>query len=187
MADGGKLDQTRHGTLVFWGINSFVGVVNVQAGLLDLAAPSGADTGAVKSMSVLSGATLLVSKSNKVSNAAADAGTAKSSGISLSRRPYFATVAAAHPARRAVEPAHKMFCLRSAGFSRATSLLSNPVSVPWAETATISALTTASFPVGTSAREHLPPRQSQNLRPTWLRLAWQRFSFGLRGVSFAAS
>jgi autotransporter-associated beta strand protein len=71
ISGSGGLAKLGAGTLTLTGSNTYTGAIAVQGGLLDLAATAGAAAGAVASVSVAAGATLLVSRSNQVNDAAA--------------------------------------------------------------------------------------------------------------------
>ena len=66
----GGLTKLGAGSLALTASNSFSGPLSVVAGTLQLASLSGAAAGSVTSVSVSSGATLLVSQNNQVNNAA---------------------------------------------------------------------------------------------------------------------
>lgn len=67
--DGG-ITKLGAGTLLVTASNSFTGAVDVQAGVLELASATGSAAGATASVSVSSGATLLISQSSQVNNTA---------------------------------------------------------------------------------------------------------------------
>ena len=71
ISGSGGLAKLGAGTLTLTGSNNYTGAVAVRGGLLDLAATAGAAAVAVASVSVAAGATLLVSRSNQVNDAAA--------------------------------------------------------------------------------------------------------------------
>jgi autotransporter-associated beta strand protein/T5SS/PEP-CTERM-associated repeat protein len=66
----GGLTKNGLGTLLLTASNNFSGPVAVQSGLLNLNASSGAAAGSISSVSVASGATLLLSRSDQVNNGA---------------------------------------------------------------------------------------------------------------------
>jgi autotransporter-associated beta strand protein len=66
----GSLTKSGNGTLTLSANNTFSGALNAQAGLLNLNTTSGSAAGSVSSLSVASGATLLVSQNNQVNNSA---------------------------------------------------------------------------------------------------------------------
>jgi autotransporter-associated beta strand protein len=66
----GGLTKNGLGTLSLTAANNFSGPVAVQSGLLNLNASSGAAAGSISSVSVASGATLLLSRSDQVNNTA---------------------------------------------------------------------------------------------------------------------
>jgi autotransporter-associated beta strand protein len=70
LTGGGGITKTGTGTLLVTGNNSYTGDVDVIAGMLELASTTGSAAGGTTSVSVSSGATLLVSKSNQVNDAA---------------------------------------------------------------------------------------------------------------------
>jgi autotransporter-associated beta strand protein len=82
----GGLTKSGSGTLTLSANNTFSGALNAQAGLLKLNTTSGSAAGSISSLSVASGATLLVSQSNQVNNSASvtlSGGTiARASGVS---------------------------------------------------------------------------------------------------------
>lgn len=82
----GGLTKSGSGTLTLSANNTFSGALNAQAGLLKLNTTSGSAAGSISSLSVASGATLLVSQSNQVNNTASvtlSGGTiARASGVS---------------------------------------------------------------------------------------------------------
>ena len=67
--DGG-ITKTGTGTLLVTGDNTFDGPIDVQAGVLNLASSTGSAAGLTASISVGSSATLLISQSNQVNDAA---------------------------------------------------------------------------------------------------------------------
>ena len=71
VSGGGSLVKAGAATLVMSGSNSFGGSLEVDSGVLDLASRSGGAAGAVSSLSVSQGATLLLSRDNQVNDAAA--------------------------------------------------------------------------------------------------------------------
>jgi autotransporter-associated beta strand protein len=66
----GGLTKNGLGTLSLTAANNFSGPVAVQSGLLNLNASSGAAAASISSVSVASGATLLLSRSDQVNNGA---------------------------------------------------------------------------------------------------------------------
>jgi autotransporter-associated beta strand protein len=70
MSGAGALFKTGAGTLTLSGANALGGGLNVQSGVLELAAKAGASAGSVSSVAVSQGATLLISKSNQVNDKA---------------------------------------------------------------------------------------------------------------------
>jgi len=66
----GSLTKSGNGTLTLSANNTFSGALNAQAGLLNLNTTSGSAAGSISSLSVASGATLLVSQNNQVNNSA---------------------------------------------------------------------------------------------------------------------
>jgi fibronectin-binding autotransporter adhesin len=78
--DGG-VTKLGTGTLILTGNNTYTGAVDVQEGLLELASTTGAAAGATVSVSVSSGAILLVSQSNQVN----DSATVSLSGGTITR------------------------------------------------------------------------------------------------------
>jgi autotransporter-associated beta strand protein/T5SS/PEP-CTERM-associated repeat protein len=66
----GTLNQLGTGTTTLSGSNTFAGPVSVDAGTLRLDSPSGSAAGSVDSISVSSGATLLISRNDQVNNLA---------------------------------------------------------------------------------------------------------------------
>jgi autotransporter-associated beta strand protein len=86
IGNDGSLAKTGTGTLTLSGSNSFTGAVGVQGGTLGLAATGGNSAlGGASAVSVGAGATLLISQSNQINNAAGitlSGGTiAKGSGV----------------------------------------------------------------------------------------------------------
>jgi len=70
LSGSGSLIKSGNGTLTLSANNTFSGALNVQAGLLNLDNSSGSAAGSISSLSVASGATLLVSQSNQVNSTA---------------------------------------------------------------------------------------------------------------------
>jgi len=66
----GSLTKSGNGTLTLSANNTFSGALNAQAGLLNLNTTSGSAAGSISSLSVASGATLLVSQNSQVNNSA---------------------------------------------------------------------------------------------------------------------
>jgi fibronectin-binding autotransporter adhesin len=66
----GSLVQAGSGTVALTGSNAFAGHIDVQAGTVQLDTAAGSAAGAVSAISVAGGATLLVSRSNQVSDTA---------------------------------------------------------------------------------------------------------------------
>jgi autotransporter-associated beta strand protein len=66
----GGLTKSGSGTLTLSANNTFSGALGVQAGALNLNTTGGSAAGSISSLSVASGATLLVSQSNQVNNTA---------------------------------------------------------------------------------------------------------------------
>jgi autotransporter-associated beta strand protein len=66
----GGVTKTGAGRLVLTGDNTYVGPTEVQAGILELAAVGGSAAGSTASVSVATGATLLLSQSDQVNNSA---------------------------------------------------------------------------------------------------------------------
>ncbi|MGA0176985.1 MAG: autotransporter-associated beta strand repeat-containing protein [Chthoniobacterales bacterium] len=66
----GGVTKLGTGTLLLSGDNSYTGAVDVQAGVLELASTVGGAAASTASVSVSSGATLLISQSNQVNNTA---------------------------------------------------------------------------------------------------------------------
>jgi autotransporter-associated beta strand protein len=66
----GSLTKSGSGTLTLSANNTFSGALGVQAGALNLNTTGGSAAGSISSLSVASGATLLVSQSNQVNNTA---------------------------------------------------------------------------------------------------------------------
>ncbi|MEX1009972.1 MAG: autotransporter-associated beta strand repeat-containing protein, partial [Chthoniobacterales bacterium] len=71
LSGGGGITKEGTGTLLVTGNNSFTGAVAVNAGLLNLNSSTGGAAATTSSVSVASGATLLISQSNQVSDTAA--------------------------------------------------------------------------------------------------------------------
>ena len=71
LSGAGGVTKEGLGTLILTGDNSYTGAVNVNAGLLNLDSSTGGAAASTTSVSVASGATLLVSQSNQVNNSAA--------------------------------------------------------------------------------------------------------------------
>jgi len=67
----GGVTKTGAGRLVLTGSNTYIGPTDVQAGVLELATVGGSAAGATGSVSVASGATLLLSQSDQVNDSAA--------------------------------------------------------------------------------------------------------------------
>jgi len=86
ISDVGNLVKRGAGTLRLSASNSFTGATSVSAGTLELASLTGSAAGSVSSVTVASGATLLVSQSDQVNNSATvtlSGGTiARGSGVS---------------------------------------------------------------------------------------------------------
>jgi autotransporter-associated beta strand protein len=86
LSGAGGITKLGTGTLLVTASNSFTGAVDVQAGVLDLNSSTGSAAGATASVSVSSGATLLISQSGQVNNGAPvtlSGGTiARGSGVS---------------------------------------------------------------------------------------------------------
>ncbi len=70
LSGGGGLTKSGTGTLTLSGANTYTGSAIVSAGTLNVANTTGSALGSVTNVSVSSGATLLVSQSNQVNNAA---------------------------------------------------------------------------------------------------------------------
>jgi len=70
LTGGGGITKAGAGTLVVTGNNSYSGAVAVNAGLLNLNSGTGGAAASAASVSVASGATLLISQSNQVNNSA---------------------------------------------------------------------------------------------------------------------
>jgi len=68
ISGNGSVNQLGSGTTTLTASNSFSGPISVEAGTLQLASATGSAAGSVTSVSVRSGATLLVSQSNQVNN-----------------------------------------------------------------------------------------------------------------------
>jgi fibronectin-binding autotransporter adhesin len=66
----GGVTKTGDGRLLLSGNNTYIGPTDVQAGILELATVGGSAAGATESVSVGSGATLLISQSDQVNNGA---------------------------------------------------------------------------------------------------------------------
>ena len=66
----GSVTKSGNGTLTLSGNNTFSGALSVQAGALNLNTTSGSAAGSISSLSVASGATLLVSQNSQVNNSA---------------------------------------------------------------------------------------------------------------------
>lgn len=85
LSGSGSLIKSGNGTLTLSANNTFSGGLNVQAGLLNLDTTGGSAAGSISSLSVASGATLLVSQSNQVNSTASvtlSGGTiARASGV----------------------------------------------------------------------------------------------------------
>ena len=67
----GAVTKQGAGTLALSGANTFSGALAVQAGVLDLASATGQAAGSAASLSVSTGATLLISQANQVNDSAA--------------------------------------------------------------------------------------------------------------------
>jgi fibronectin-binding autotransporter adhesin len=70
LTGGGGITKAGAGTLIVTGNNTYTGAVAVNAGLLNLNSGTGGAAASAASVSVASGATLLISQSNQVNNSA---------------------------------------------------------------------------------------------------------------------